>query len=108
MEKNENYFKEYELTCPYCTYDMEDYSSDDCIDLSMCTPHEVECSSCEKKFWATSSLVYDGQMDCKLNGEKHNWVPDKGLFDNYFWHDCTNCAKKKVFKDRKTEIFQEY
>jgi len=60
------------VICPYCKHeyqpDHEDFSEDE---------RTEECSNCGKFYHIHQSFSVDhhSEPDCKLNGEKHKWVP---------------------------------
>jgi len=73
--------------CPYCgeLHEVDDWGHD-------YDEETMECSVCQKKFYATAShsVDYESMPDCEVNGEEHKLEHFRD--NSYFCEICNRCV----------------
>lgn len=89
-----------EIVCPYCGEIHTD--SWECAD----DEGEIECDECSKKFsyQRETSVTYNCDRDCELNGEQHEYlIKDLNNNGQMSWW-CRKCPALQVQKPADSQI----
>jgi len=78
------------IICPYCKYHYSD--SHDVLAPEQDNKETIECENCGKKFVAevVTTVDYFTNRNCELNGENHEFIPNKILGNND--KKCSKCS----------------
>lgn len=89
-----------DLVCPYCYASQMDAVYDGSSPRPFNDPEPWECCSCEKKFLASTEIVFNTKTDCEVAGDQHEFKEDEDVFgiyakSNMRWFECVKCDEHK-------------
>ena len=83
-----------DVECPYCG-EWQEINHDEGYGYTEDELHEQQCSSCEKEFTFTTSILYcyEAHKDDCSNGGEHEMEPVKSYPGHWpDWKRCKNCS----------------
>lgn len=91
-----------DVECPYCEK-WNEICHDDGFGYEEGVRHEIECAHCDKNFvFETSiSFSYEGYVADCLNGDPHNFKPQKTFPREFTKMVCTDCELSRKPTDNE-------